>query len=133
MLPDNKPGDFGRYLQACRMAGGHSLDDIARQTKITRKCLQQIENEDLKHLPQPAFTRGFIRAFAQVVGADGDDALARYEQRCGMALHFEQEVGRAASGTAGFWGRLALALLLFAGTVAVTVYMAQTYLMSGPE
>lgn len=124
MMPKASQSDFGRYLQVCRLASGHSLDEIAQQTKIIRSCLHQIENEEMENLPQSVFVRGFIRAYADAVGGDAEEALRRYQNRCGIQQQIERDEQAISSGTS-FWFRLVLALLLFAGTVGITLYAVQ--------
>jgi cytoskeleton protein RodZ len=113
--------DFGRYLQQCRLASGRSLDEIAQQTKIIRSCLHQIENEDLQNLPEAVFVKGFLRAYADAVGGDAEEAVRRYQNRCGLQQQIERDEQATSSGTR-FWLRLLLVLLLFAGAVGMTLY-----------
>lgn len=124
MVSKHAKGDFGRFLQACRLASGRSLDEIAQQTKITKTCLQQIEHEDLLHLPQPVYVKGLLRAYAEAVGCDAEETLRRYQNRCGMRQRFELDEKPDPSAKS-FWFRLLLALMLFALAVGVTLYTAR--------
>jgi cytoskeletal protein RodZ len=124
MLPKETQSDFGRYLRAYRMDKGLSLDEVAQQTKITLSCLQQIENEDLLHLPQDVFVRGLLKAYADAVGGDAKEALLRYQKCCSMQKQFERDAYIKSLGE-NFWWRFILALLLLAGTVGATLYGVQ--------
>ncbi len=42
------------------------------------QTLNYIENEELYNLPEEVFVKGFLRAYAKVVGADGDEAVKLY-------------------------------------------------------
>lgn len=76
------PGDsFGRYLQAVRIEKQISLKQVAEETRIRLAILEAIEREDLAHLPPDVFTVGFLRAYAQAIGADGPEAVQRYRAR----------------------------------------------------
>lgn len=123
-MPKESQKDFGRYLQACRLASGCSLDEVAQQTKINRSCLHQIENEDMQNLPEAVFVKGFVRAYADAVEGDAEEALRRYENRCGILQQIEREEGATSSGKR-FWLRFLFVLLLFAGAVGITLYAVQ--------
>ena len=69
---------FGRYLRAVRAKKGLSLDDISEQTRISVSVLSNIENEDYEKLPNSAYVKGFIQAYAEVLDADGETALNNY-------------------------------------------------------
>jgi cytoskeleton protein RodZ len=119
------PIGFGRYLQTCRRSKGIGLEDISQQTKITVDILQQLENENLDRLPAPVFVKGFLKAFAQAVGADPQEAVQRFQlylANRGSIQHTGQPIS---SGGAGNWLRLMLALVLFAALVTGTVYLAE--------
>ena len=66
---------FGRYLKSRRLEKGISLKVVAGETRIGLNTLQLIENEDLGKLPAEVFTKGFLRAYAKVIGADGEEAV----------------------------------------------------------
>lgn len=123
-MPKESQNDFGRYLQECRLASGRSLDEIAQQTKIIRSCLHHIENEDTQYLPEAVFVKGFLRAYADAVGGDAEEVLRRYQNRCGIQQQIERDEQALSSGTS-FWLRFLMILLLFAGTVGMTLYAVQ--------
>jgi len=118
--------DFGRYLKACRAATGRSLGEIAKQTKITRTCLQYIENEDLNHLPHAVFVKGFLKAYAEAVGGDADDVLRRYQNRCGAQIDHSYIESRK-SHNKNFWRRFLLAWIVMAALIGVTLYAAHMH------
>jgi transcriptional regulator with XRE-family HTH domain len=71
---------IGEFLRRERELRHISLDDVAERTKINRRYLAAIEEDHYDHLPGEAFTRGFIRAYAQSVGLDPEDTLLLYTQ-----------------------------------------------------
>jgi len=71
---------LGEFLRRERELRHMSLDDVADRTKIHRRYLAAIEEGHYDHLPGEAFTRGFIRAYAQSVGLDPGDTLLLYPQ-----------------------------------------------------
>ena len=70
---------FGRYLKSVRIEKGIDLTSIAEETKISHSILVNLENEHHEHLPSPLFVKGFIRGYADVVGADASLAEKSYE------------------------------------------------------
>src|SRR5215475_8567785 len=71
---------FGESFKKAREALGVSLNQIAIETRISTRFLLAIENEEFRNLPGGIFNRGFIRAYAQRVGIDADQAVADYER-----------------------------------------------------
>jgi cytoskeletal protein RodZ len=69
---------FGQYLRTIRIQKQMSLAQVAEETRVRPAILRAIEHEDLAHLPPDVFTVGFLRAYAQAVGADGNEAVQRY-------------------------------------------------------
>ena len=109
---------YGRYLQVARLAKGISLEQVAAQTRVGIRILEAIEHEDFGRLPPEAFLKGFLRAFATAVGADGGEAVRRYEVHCVMhrktaSIGFEPRQRRT-----GAAGRLLAILLLLAVLMA---------------
>ena len=80
MENEEKSPEFGRYLRTHRRSKGISLEVVSQKTKITVAILRQLEDEALDKLPAPAFVKGFIHAYAEVVGVDAQEAIRRYEE-----------------------------------------------------
>jgi cytoskeleton protein RodZ len=72
--------NFGASFKKARESKGISLDQIASETRISTRFLQAIENEEFQLLPGGIFNRGFVRAYAEKIGFDPDQAVADYER-----------------------------------------------------
>jgi len=59
-----------------------TLTDISKATKIRTSVLSSLENEEWDKLPQRIFIKGFVRAYAQAVGADENLILDLFESSC---------------------------------------------------
>ena len=70
----------GERLKAAREAKKLSLEDIADQTRIPLRHLQNLEAGDWSNLPAPTYTIGFAKSYASAVDLDrteiGDDLRA---------------------------------------------------------
>lgn len=74
------PHLLGAYLRELRVAKGLSLEAVARASRVGERYLDALERDALDELPAPVFTKGFIRAYCQVLGEPPDEALARYRE-----------------------------------------------------
>lgn len=72
--------DVGQALKTIREFLGLSLEDVAEKTCVRRAYLQAIEEMRLQALPSRPFTIGYIRAYANALGLDGEAAVARFKR-----------------------------------------------------
>src|SRR5437899_5411710 len=70
----------GAYLRGLREQQGMSVDELSRATRVLSHYLEALESDDLRSLPAPVFTKGFIRAYCQAVGVPPDEALRLYDR-----------------------------------------------------
>jgi cytoskeleton protein RodZ len=68
----------GMELRQVREQLGWPLPDMAATLRIRLPYLEAIERGDLSALPGVAYQTGFIRAYAQALGLDGDEILRRF-------------------------------------------------------
>lgn len=66
-----KLAEMGAQLWALRQEQGLSLDQMVALTRIPRRLLQAIEEGNLNDLPEPVYTQGLIRQFADALGLNG--------------------------------------------------------------
>ena len=76
-------GSFGQYLRSVRVQKGIRLEAISKETRISVETLQCLENEETDRLPAEVFIKGFLRAYAKAVGADGDEAIRLFDAHPG--------------------------------------------------
>jgi cytoskeletal protein RodZ len=70
---------FGENLRREREMRGVSLEEIASFTKISRRFLEAIEEDDFARLPGGIFARSFIRSYVRYLGLDEDRVMAEYQ------------------------------------------------------
>jgi curved DNA-binding protein CbpA len=71
----------GADLRKIREARGLSLRHIATVTKIGKRFLEYVEEDRFEFLPPPVYLRGFLQAYANLVGIDPRRAADAYMSR----------------------------------------------------
>lgn len=71
-------GSFGDRLKREREKKQITLDEVAVTTKIGTRLLQALEDEKFDLLPGGVFNKGFVKAYAEYLGMDPDEAVADY-------------------------------------------------------
>lgn len=69
---------FGTRLRRERERRQIRLADIAAYTKIKASLFEELERDDASHWPSGIFRRSFMRAYAQAIGIDPDDAVREF-------------------------------------------------------
>lgn len=69
---------FGLELQRTRERRDLSLDQLAECTKISASLFAGLERGDLSRWPTGIFRRAFVRGYAQAVGLDPEETVARF-------------------------------------------------------
>jgi cytoskeletal protein RodZ len=77
--------NFGANFRKARESAGLTLEKIAADTRISTRFLTAIENEAFQLLPGGIFNRGFIRAYAEYLGLDSEQAVADYDRMASAA------------------------------------------------
>lgn len=72
--------EIGEYLRQVRTEKNISLNDIQEATKIRKHYLEAIENGDFEAIPGEVYRKGFLVNYANAIGLDGQEILARYNQ-----------------------------------------------------
>jgi cytoskeleton protein RodZ len=77
-------GSFGERLKREREMREVSLDELTKSTRIPRRFLEALENEDWNKLPGGVFGRGFVRTVALYLGLDEEVLLGEYDLARGV-------------------------------------------------
>lgn len=77
-------GEFGEFLQNARAYKGVTLRDAERATRINRRYLAALEQENFDELPPLTYARGIVRSYAQYLGLDPVTVLAMFENAHGQ-------------------------------------------------
>ena len=85
MSPDVPPSRtaIGATLREARRRYGLEVREVEERTKIRARYIRALENEDWETLPAPAYVRGFLRTYGQMLGLDGEMLADEYRRRYG--------------------------------------------------
>jgi flagellar biosynthesis protein FlhG len=84
----------GAGLRRARVRRGIELEQIAALTKVSRSCLQRIEDEQYQDLPASVYVRGFVTAYARAIGLDPKRVAKGYMARLEEARNAPRRPGR---------------------------------------
>jgi cytoskeletal protein RodZ len=119
---------IGTTLKRGRLQKDMSLAEVSRVTRIPAHTLEKIEDDHFDDLPGEVFAKGFLKAYAQAVGVDAKDILARYSASRRVAvvtpLPVTSPVQAAREGQGRRFGvAIALVLLLILFTLAISIVL----------
>jgi cytoskeleton protein RodZ len=112
---------FGKRLEAARLAAGLTHTEVGQRLRLDSALILAIEQENYRELPAPAYTRGYIRAYAQLVNCNADALVSEYSQQAGGDPELVEVTSVAAASRSGeplmLWisaGVIGLLLILLA-------------------
>ena len=73
--------EIGSSLRAARMRQELELSQAEHDTRIRAKYLRALEDERFDVLPGPAYTKGFLRTYADYLGLDAQPFIDEYNAR----------------------------------------------------
>ncbi|MBQ73775.1 MAG: hypothetical protein CMQ20_01980 [Gammaproteobacteria bacterium] len=65
-------------LVAAREKAGLTQKEVADELYLTTAFIRYLDEGNFDKIPRPAFIKGYLRSYARVVGASGDDVVSRY-------------------------------------------------------
>ncbi len=135
---DQSPQALGTKLKELRCGQTMSLDMVAEKTRIQRKYLVALERGDYASLPDPIYTRNYIRMYARLLDADEKYFLELYEEECGqcdLVAPLQTPRQRIQRIQLFVWNRLVkfLALFVIVGLIIFYISSQVHALISPPE
>lgn len=73
--------EIGASLREARTKRGLSSEDVQKAIRIRDRYLTALEQEDWALLPGDAYTKGFLRAYAEYLGLDGNLYVDEFNSR----------------------------------------------------
>lgn len=81
LMSENAKIEVGKKLHDARIDKGLTLDDLQQATKIQKRYLIAIEDENFAELPGDFYVRAFVKQYADTVGLDGNDLLLEFNDQ----------------------------------------------------
>jgi cytoskeletal protein RodZ len=72
-------GNFGERLKRERELREVSMDELTKATRISKRFVEALENEDWAKLPGGIFGHGFVRTIARYLGLNEEALLGEYD------------------------------------------------------
>ena len=79
---------IGDSLREARTRRGLSAADVQKELRIRERYLTALEEERWELLPGEAYTKGFLRTYAEFLGLDGNLYIDEYNTR--IAAHSDE-------------------------------------------
>jgi cytoskeleton protein RodZ len=121
------PTSTGGLLKATREALGLDLRDVAEVLRIRYPYLEAIEGNRFDDLPGSTYAVGFVRTYAEHLGLEGAEVVARFRRETDASKYKPQLVFPAPLVEAKVPGG---AVLLIAVFLAVLIYSSWIYVSS---
>lgn len=74
---------LGEKLKVIRHSAGLTLSEMATKTKIRKAFLKAFEEGDFAKLPDPIYTRNFLKIYVRALGGDEEYFVQQFELECG--------------------------------------------------
>ncbi len=73
--------EIGSSLREARMRQGLDFEEMEERTKVRKKYLRHLEDENFDQLPGHTYTKGFLQVYADALGLDGRLYVEEYNSR----------------------------------------------------
>ncbi len=115
--------EIGSSLREARERQARSFPDLERKTQIRSRYLKALEQEDFSVMPALAYTRGFLRVYADELGLDGQLYVDEFNSRFAVSEEGSAPFRRRESGAPTRQSRriASLAVVLTVGTIAAVL------------
>lgn len=135
--------DIGDKLKKARKDKGMSVEDVEKITKIQRRYLTAIENNEFDQLPGDFYVRAFIRQYADVVGLNGKELLEDFQSEVPQAKPEEyvensidnksEEIKKTTNNKKGKWQGYLPKIATVVGILLIIliVYLVYAHFFSG--
>lgn len=107
---------LGEQLKLARKSKNRSLEDISRDTNISKQYLEALEEDNYDILPGSAYVRGFLSNYARWVGLDPKAVVKQYNKLAALSELLESGTSGNSQARHYVTGRLCSYAPLFGGT-----------------
>lgn len=129
--------EIGDKLKEARKAKGYTLDDLQQMTKIQKRYLIAVEEDNLEVLPGNFYARAFIKQYADSVGLNGEELIQEHmdalpqTHNTNYKKNVQKTQTRSKSKNSGFLATLrdslpTLLIILLVISIIFAIYLAMT-------
>jgi transcriptional regulator with XRE-family HTH domain len=79
----NDAETLGQKLKALRLAAPFTLGEMSERCKVRRGYLEALESDQYNALPEPIYSRQYLKVYVQALGGDVEYFLERFDQERG--------------------------------------------------
>lgn len=116
--------EIGASLRDARVRQGRSLPEIEHATKIRARYLRALEDEEFGVLPSETYVKGFLRAYADHLGLDGQPYVDEYVSRYLAGDEWDAPPSRPRRSTPRRPSRRVQTTIALVGLVAIALVTA---------
>ncbi|HKI93349.1 MAG TPA: helix-turn-helix domain-containing protein [Gaiellaceae bacterium] len=118
--------EIGNSLREVRVRQGLDFTEVELATKVRAKYIRALEEEDFEILPGETYIKGFLRAYADFLGLDGQLYVDEYASRFVLDTFEEPQPRRPQRRRQdrGVERRIVVAALLGIAAVTALVFVA---------
>lgn len=129
-MPDESmaPSGVGPQLRLAREKLGLSLEDVAKESRISKRNIEHIEAGEFSELPGRTYAFGFSRTYAKIVQLDQDDVVAMV--RAELGSHSPYDAERRETFEPGDPARAPSSKLVWFSVIAVVILLAGLFMVA---
>jgi len=128
--------EIGKTLRSARENQGITLEFAEQETKIRKKYLVALEQENFDIIPGKVYVRGFLRNYARFLGIDGEELVSSYDEQFKPTETSEEEIEEITPGvgkSSGFFGRRRIVMTALVGIILVAGLAMVLGIIGGAE
>jgi len=84
----------GKTLKETRKEKGLTIEEASKSTKIRKKYILALENDDFSKIPGKVYEKAFLKTYASYLGIDKDEILEEYQLDQQLTGVEEESLGR---------------------------------------
>ena len=137
---------IGSLLMSARQKASLTIKELSRRTNIREACIIALEEENRSTLPDPIYTKSYIKSLCNELSLDYPHALKLYSDLCGEEFDTQYNIAqkgpdkyasKPANSVVQKWSALVMAVIIIAlistGFVAKYFYTPLPVFKAGEE